>query len=124
MIQSHESQAERNHGQSLERLADRGGLGCYEAICVLEDRGIDVREARTKRVEQWRELLQAKLDVAKQGCRRCWWQEGGLCYKAPVTRVGDGSGRSTKVADFRCDVFKDKKKSVLYRLCKGATAPS
>ena len=38
MIEPHESQAEINHGQSLKRLAQRGGLNPYEAVHVLLDR--------------------------------------------------------------------------------------
>lgn len=39
MIAPHEKQAMANHcGQSLERLAQRGGLGACEALAVLEDR--------------------------------------------------------------------------------------
>jgi hypothetical protein len=39
VIAPHEPQAMRNHGgQSLERLAQRGGLGPCEALAVLEDR--------------------------------------------------------------------------------------
>lgn len=38
MIAPHEAQAVRNHSQSLERLAERGGLGSCEAVAVLEDR--------------------------------------------------------------------------------------
>lgn len=37
MIAPHERQAQANHGQSLERLAERGGLGLCEAVAVLED---------------------------------------------------------------------------------------
>lgn len=29
--------AERNHGQTLERLAERGGLSPFEAACALAD---------------------------------------------------------------------------------------
>ncbi len=36
MIAPHEAQAQSNHGQSLERLAQRGGLGHSEAIDILE----------------------------------------------------------------------------------------
>ena len=35
MIEPHEEQAQRNHSQSLNRLADRGGLGCSEAYAVM-----------------------------------------------------------------------------------------
>lgn len=39
VIAPHEEQALRNHcGQSLERLAERGGLSPQEALAVLEDR--------------------------------------------------------------------------------------
>lgn len=33
----HEKQAQRNHGQTLERLAERGGLACSEAYCIVND---------------------------------------------------------------------------------------
>lgn len=32
----HEHQAQRNHGQSLKRLAERGGLGVSEAISIIK----------------------------------------------------------------------------------------
>lgn len=39
MVAPHERQALMNHGgQSLERLAERGGLSACEAVAVLEDR--------------------------------------------------------------------------------------
>lgn len=39
MIRPHEMQARINHGgQSLARLAERGGLGTCEALAVLDDR--------------------------------------------------------------------------------------
>ena len=38
LIAPHERQARRNHDQSLERLAERSGLSCCEALAVLEDR--------------------------------------------------------------------------------------
>lgn len=34
----HAEQARKNHGQSLQRLAERGGLSCGEALAVIEDR--------------------------------------------------------------------------------------
>lgn len=37
-IISHEKQAIRNHGQTLRRLAERGGLDYTEVLAVLEDR--------------------------------------------------------------------------------------
>lgn len=38
MIAPHEEQAQRNHGQTLNRLAERGGLSTGEAIAILEGR--------------------------------------------------------------------------------------
>lgn len=38
MIEPHAGQAMRNHWQTLERLAERGGLSACEALAVLEDR--------------------------------------------------------------------------------------
>lgn len=38
MIAPHAEQARRNHMQTLEQLAQRGGLCACEAIAVLEDR--------------------------------------------------------------------------------------
>jgi hypothetical protein len=38
MIAPHEEQAQRNHSQTLKRLAERMGLSACEAIAVLEDR--------------------------------------------------------------------------------------
>lgn len=38
LIAPHEAQAIKNHGQTLERLAERGGLGFAEAAAILEDR--------------------------------------------------------------------------------------
>lgn len=38
MLAPHERQARINHGQTLRRLAERGGLSPCEMIAVLEDR--------------------------------------------------------------------------------------
>jgi hypothetical protein len=43
MIAPHESRARANHGQSLARLAERGGLCPSEALDVLADRPWDGR---------------------------------------------------------------------------------
>ena len=37
-IEEHERQAMANHGQTLKRLAGRGGLGVCEAVAIIEDR--------------------------------------------------------------------------------------
>lgn len=41
LIAPHEERAKRNHAQSLERLAERGGLNPTEALCVIEDRALE-----------------------------------------------------------------------------------
>lgn len=49
MIEPHEKQALKNHSQTLERLAQRGGLCASEAVAVLEGKGwheIDSNSAR------------------------------------------------------------------------------
>jgi hypothetical protein len=38
MLAPHEERARRNHDQSLERLAERGGLSPMEMVCVLGDK--------------------------------------------------------------------------------------
>ena len=51
LISQHEEQAYKNHGQTLKRLAERGGLSFCEALAVLEDR-------------QWRKTDNAWIMVA------------------------------------------------------------
>lgn len=38
LIAPHEKQAIKNHGQTLERLAERHGLSFCEAVAIIEDR--------------------------------------------------------------------------------------
>lgn len=38
LIAPHERQAQKNHDQTLERLAERGGLDPSEMVAVIEDR--------------------------------------------------------------------------------------
>jgi hypothetical protein len=46
LFRAHEDQAHRNHGgQSLERLAERGGLAPFEALAILEDHPLTPRSA-------------------------------------------------------------------------------
>lgn len=40
LIKPHRKQAKKNHGQTLERLNERGGLDPIELVAVLEDRRI------------------------------------------------------------------------------------
>ena len=50
-IQPHEEQALKNHGQTLKRLAERGGLDWTEVLAVLEDR-------------QWIRMDESEADLA------------------------------------------------------------
>ena len=60
-MEPHERQAQRNHGQSLKRLAERGGLNAAEALDVVEGRpyGSSPRRADAElplinKVREWR----------------------------------------------------------------------
>lgn len=51
MIAPHERQAQRNHSQTLKRLAERGGLSACEALAILDDRDwqrMDFAQAHTE----------------------------------------------------------------------------
>jgi hypothetical protein len=64
VIAPHEGQAQRNHGQSLQRLAERGGLGVGEFWYVMND--IDLRAISYKDAEvKGKELAQSI--VSQQG---------------------------------------------------------
>lgn len=47
MLAPHELQAKANHGQTLQRLAERGGLSWAEMLCVLEGCSWGERRALT-----------------------------------------------------------------------------
>ena len=38
LFERHQEQALKNHSQTLERLAERGGLSCCEALAIIENR--------------------------------------------------------------------------------------
>lgn len=50
LIEPHEAQALKNHGQSLERLNERGGCDIKEIWCILHDK-------------QWREEYPFSNDI-------------------------------------------------------------
>jgi hypothetical protein len=63
VIAPHEAQAQRNHSQTLARLAERGGLSPCEAVAVLEDRNwrqMPQHEARLRLGQ----IIAAALDQA------------------------------------------------------------
>lgn len=51
VIEGHEAQAMRNHGQTLKRLAERGGLDYVETLAVLEDRHYTKMENKTAKAK-------------------------------------------------------------------------
>lgn len=55
----HEKRAMDNHGgQTLHRLAERGGLSWYEILCILEDvRDIDGLENKECKRRVWKHIL-------------------------------------------------------------------
>lgn len=61
MISPHEAQAQANHGQTLTRLADRGGLSPSEALSILDNKRFGTHPnseasaiALINRVREWR----------------------------------------------------------------------
>lgn len=71
MVAPHEKRARKNHGdQSLERLAQRGGLDPTEMLAVLEDRGwkkMDVETAATQLMGLLNEYYQWGEDFGPNG---------------------------------------------------------
>lgn len=75
-VAPHEARAFTNHGQSLQRLAERGGLSPAELLCVLEDRhcvcrseqsDADATLALLERLHDWEKLSgELGLKVANQ----------------------------------------------------------
>jgi hypothetical protein len=63
VIKPHEKQAIRNHSQTLKRLAERGGLGWIEALCVLEDREYDFHTKLTEMSARIKVLEIVKSEV-------------------------------------------------------------
>ena len=67
LIRAHDYQAFRNHMQSLDQLADRGGLSPDEAVAVLEDRRwrqMDATEANQRLSE-----LVADWELSQRGIK-------------------------------------------------------
>lgn len=74
MIAPHEAQAKRNHGQSLERLAQRGGLAVSEAIDIIEGRRwgsakvcIENERYLINKVRAWRAAMSREQSGGERG---------------------------------------------------------
>lgn len=94
LVAPHEKQAMRNHGQTLEQLAERGGLGFTEALAIMCDlpwRMVGLDEANAKlwlqeriaehaagvatSVEDRARTLYAHSPMAYRGTRPLPWDE-------------------------------------------------
>ena len=68
LVAPHEAQAMRNHcGQTLKRLAERGGLGPCEMVAVLEDRPWKTMPL-SDAVKRLRELVWPERDPGSKSC--------------------------------------------------------
>lgn len=67
MIAPHEAQARSNHYQSLERLAQRGGLSASEAIQILEGRSFGTVKSCVENEYYLINLVRAWRAAPKQG---------------------------------------------------------
>lgn len=65
LLAPHEARAKRSHSQSLEHLAERGGLSPGEMLAVLRD--IDCFELRMTDVEAAPHVLEAIAQLAPLG---------------------------------------------------------
>lgn len=72
MLAPHEAQAQSNHSQTLERLAERGGLAVCEMLAVLEDRrwkpvpGDEALRQLRVHLQRWHDAMQEA-----ERCLRC-----------------------------------------------------
>lgn len=82
IVEPHETQAWRNHSQTLTRLSERGGLDPAELVAVLEDRPIlgprAIHLSDVEAVDRLLELLE-KIELAERegelhfhGCPACY----------------------------------------------------
>ena len=82
LIEPHKRQARLNHDQTLERLAERGGLAPCEALAVLEnrpERAMPFEEAR----RQLYALVEARLNPHCEGDEHFWpfdYASGDTCF--------------------------------------------
>ena len=56
-----EEWAQRNHGQTLKRLNERGGMGILEMLDNIHKRGLSYRKETQKDVDELNELIKSHL---------------------------------------------------------------
>lgn len=96
-ILPHEAQAKKNHGQSLERLAERGGLSACEAIAILEDRDwkrMDEQDANVELALFLHDFYQAQ---PKSVCHS-FVRDGQIQYLGDCTH--EYAGKTVDLPDF------------------------
>lgn len=75
IIAPHEAQAIRNHSQTLQRLAERGGLDWTEVLAVLNDRTrAEMGYRFSLRPGEMEEAKEAVLAYIKERCGNCGCQ--------------------------------------------------
>ena len=65
LIAPHEARAQRNHSQTLERLAERGGLSAFEAVCCLTDK--DLFGWKCSHKDAWRIIWEIGRSALTEG---------------------------------------------------------
>ena len=63
-VAPHDSQAQRNHSQTLARLAERGGLSLCELLAVLTDR--DYEQLRPDEQRDAEQIVRRMMQEAKR----------------------------------------------------------
>jgi hypothetical protein len=66
LIAPHEAQAQINHGQTLRRLAERGGLAASEVVAVLTDRRFQIMSE----IDAARQLIALLTASVESGANR------------------------------------------------------
>jgi uncharacterized small protein (DUF1192 family) len=91
MLAPHEPQALANHQQTLERLAERGGLGWAEMLCVLEGRSWQKRSVSSDELAKPKVLaLVAAFDAAMAKLKETQGAQEGDFSTAQSTAVIQG----------------------------------
>lgn len=70
VLEPHEPQAITNHGQTLQKLASRGGLDWGEAAAILEDRRFEKKDMDERKSRD--RVLKAVDDFYMIGGNRTW----------------------------------------------------
>ena len=95
LVLEHERQADQNHGQTIHRLKERGGLSWCELSAVLDDRkycrmDADAAHERAMRsVLVWQDRqrrLAAQVDASQVGTEA----EGRSAPSIPPVKTGEG----------------------------------